>query len=50
MLIFIGVFQVSPSVAILTLSGVFFSAAYSFVLMTRLLFGPASRQIEKYYD
>ena len=50
MLIFIGMFQVSPSVTILTLSGIFFSAVYSFVLLTRLLFGPASRQIEKFYD
>ena len=40
----------SPAIAILTLSGVFLSAAYSFVLLTRIIFGPASKDTQKYYD
>lgn len=45
-----GLFLVAPSISILTLSGIFLSAIYSFVLLTRICFGPASLFIEKYYD
>jgi proton-translocating NADH-quinone oxidoreductase chain M len=50
MLIFFGLFQTVPSIAILTLTGIFFSAAYSFILLTRIAFGPASPFIRHYYD
>jgi proton-translocating NADH-quinone oxidoreductase chain M len=50
MLIFFGLFQTIPSIAILTLTGIFFSAAYSFILLTRIAFGPASPFIRSYYD
>jgi NADH-quinone oxidoreductase subunit M len=50
MLIFIGLIQISPSIAFTTLSGIFLSAIYSFVLLTRLLFGPASIYIRTFYD
>jgi len=48
--LFIGFFHNLPSVAILTLTGIFLSAAYSFVLMTRIAFGPASNFTIIYYD
>jgi len=50
MLIFFGIFNTTPSIAILTLVGIFLSAVYSFVLMTRLIFGPASLYIKAFYD
>jgi proton-translocating NADH-quinone oxidoreductase chain M len=50
MLIFFGLFQTVPSIAILTLTGIFLSAAYSFVLLTRIAFGPASPFLTTYYD
>lgn len=50
MLIFLGLFQTVPSIAILTLVGIFLSAAYSFVLLTRIAFGPASSHLTTYYD
>nr|ADZ99038.1 NADH dehydrogenase subunit 4 [Physarum polycephalum] len=50
MLIFFGLFQTVPSIAILTLTGIFLSAAYSFVLLTRIAFGPASPFLSVYYD
>lgn len=42
MMIFFGIFNTLPSIACLTLSGIFLSAIYSFVLLTRLVYGPAS--------
>jgi NADH-quinone oxidoreductase subunit M len=50
MMIFFGVFNTTPSIAILTLLGIFLSAVYSFVLLTRLAFGPSSNYINAYYD
>ena len=50
MLILIGLFSSLPSIAILTLIGVFFSAIYSFMMATRLLFGPSSPYINYYFD
>lgn len=50
MLIFIGIFTSLPSIALLTLIGVFFSAIYSFMMATRILFGPASPAIMYYFD
>ena len=49
-LIFLGVFNTVPSIAILTLFGIFLSAIYSFTLLTRIAFGPASPYIKAYYD
>jgi NADH-quinone oxidoreductase subunit M len=50
MLIFFGIFQTSPSIALITLSGIFLSAVYSFTLLTRIVFGPTSPYLVKYYD
>ena len=50
MLIFFGLFRTVPSIALLTLSGIFLSAAYSFTLLTRIIFGPASFFIKTFYD
>ena len=50
LLIFFGLFQTVPSIAILTLSGIFLSAVYSFTLLTRMAFGPASPYILTFYD
>jgi len=50
MMIFFGIFNTAPSIAILTLFGIFLSAIYSFVLLTRIAFGPASLYIRSFYD
>ena len=49
-LIFLGIFNTVPSIVLLTLFGIFLSAIYSFTLLTRLAFGPASIYIKAYYD
>jgi len=49
-LLFLGLFKALPSIAILSLSGIFFSAIYSFILVTRIAFGPATCFIKYYYD
>jgi len=50
MLIFFGIFNTAPSIAILTLFGILLSAIYSFILLTRIAFGPASLYIRNFYD
>jgi proton-translocating NADH-quinone oxidoreductase chain M len=50
LLIFLGLFKTVPSIAILSLSGIFLSAVYSFTVVTRIAFGPASIFIRYYYD
>lgn len=50
LLIFIGLFSSLPSISLLTLSGIFLSAIYSFVLLTRIAFGPSSIFITKFFD
>jgi len=50
LLLFLGLFKALPSIAILSLSGIFFSAIYSFILVTRIAFGPATSFIRYYYD
>ena len=50
LLIFVGLFSSLPSISLLTLSGIFLSAIYSFVLLTRVSFGPSSIFITKFYD
>jgi proton-translocating NADH-quinone oxidoreductase chain M len=50
MLIFFGLFSSLPSIAMLTLIGIFLSAVYSFVLITRVCFGPATAYITSFYD
>jgi NADH-quinone oxidoreductase subunit M len=49
-LIFLGLVATLPSIAMLTLSGIFLSAIYSFILLTRLSFGPGSIYIRAFYD
>jgi len=50
LLIFIGLFDTMPSIALLTLVGILLSGIYSFVLITRVLYGPATGYIKSYYD
>jgi proton-translocating NADH-quinone oxidoreductase chain M len=50
MLIFFGLFASVPSISLFTLVGVFFSAIYSFVLVTRIAFGPATSFVKYFYD
>ena len=45
LLILLGVFKSLPTIAILSLIGVFFSAIYSFMMVTRVAFGPATPHI-----
>jgi NADH-quinone oxidoreductase subunit M len=49
-LIFLGLFATVPSIAMLTLIGIFLSAIYSFTLLTRMAFGHGSIYIRKFYD
>jgi proton-translocating NADH-quinone oxidoreductase chain M len=49
-LIFLGLFQTVPSIAIITLIGIFLSATYSFTLLTRIAFGPSSPFVRHFYD
>jgi NADH:ubiquinone oxidoreductase subunit 4 (subunit M) len=50
MLIFLGIFQTVPSIAILTLIGIFLSAVSSFVLLTRIIYGLGSNSLTTYHD
>ena len=50
MLIFIGLFDIMPSVALLSLVGVLMSGIYSFILITRVCYGPNSTYINSFYD
>jgi len=50
LLIFIGLFQSLPTVALLTLLGILLSGIYSLTLATRISFGPSSIYIKHYYD
>ena len=42
--------MIYPSIALLSLIGVLFSGIYSFVLITRINFGPTSNYINSYFD
>lgn len=50
MLVFWGLFKVIPSAAILTLSGMLLSAISSFIIATRIIFGPTFNHVRYYYD
>ncbi len=50
MLMFLGVFSSLPSIAMTVLIGVFLAAVYSFILITRICYGPASTFIHHYSD
>lgn len=49
-MIFFGLFSTLPSVSLFFLIGIFFSGLYSFLLITRICFGPYSPYIESFYD
>lgn len=48
--VFIGLFNIIPSIAIISLVGVLLSAAYSLILATRILFGSSNPFITRFYD
>jgi proton-translocating NADH-quinone oxidoreductase chain M len=49
-LIFLGLFDITPSIALFSLIGLLLSAIYSFTLITRLIFGPSSQYLQRFYD
>jgi len=50
MTVFLGLFNAIPSIAIISLVGVLLSAAYSLILVTRVIFGSATKYIQRFYD
>jgi proton-translocating NADH-quinone oxidoreductase chain M len=49
-LIFFGLFDNVPSIAIITLIGLLLSAVYTLTILTRIVFGPSSNHMQVFYD
>lgn len=50
LMILFGLFESLPTIGLISLFGIFFSAIYSFITLSRISFGPASTFVTHYFD